>query len=527
MEINNKNLFCEELPASGESFIGRKKLLSDIIEKWNDSDGCGSQSVVGLNRMGKTSFVSYFENMIKSTDANAICIKLQLKQSKFPLLIQRIMKQILDEYGSRLDPTIRNICEKTRSIRADTELDEYDIISYYEHMLRYMEKIGQKYLLIIDEFDSAKICWKDEGRYFDALRDSVQSKHFLIIVSRRPLEVIEMDSYGQSCFHNVFPEINICAFDEDDMREYYKMLEENYHISLDENDRKSLEEYTGFCPTLLTAVGYRLAADAINNREQKSIENICTEANFYNNSVRHYKEFLKRMQEDGLWDDVVRILMGISPTLVEAVGRNSFDRSRLQIMEVKGYLRKQNGQYVVFSDDFSAWAQTGLFRSEIDTIYSTIIEAEVSIREMLRKEMPIIWSNKYKHSNWEDDFMNDDVRVPESVKFFTKTKIKNGNPDIRNHLRTAKKYNPTATPVDAMTMKVKLLLIKEYWEDGIKTRFNSEKYSEWQDCFESLGEIRNPIFHGNISVDNVSNNNYHLLKNVNDDASRIINQLSQ
>ena len=66
MEINNKNLFCEELPASGESFIGRKKLLSDIIEKWNDSDGCGSQSVVGLNRMGKTSFVSYFENMINN-----------------------------------------------------------------------------------------------------------------------------------------------------------------------------------------------------------------------------------------------------------------------------------------------------------------------------------------------------------------------------------------------------------------------------------------------------------------------------
>ena len=78
-----------------------------------------------------------------------------------------------------------------------------------------------------------------------------------------------------------------------------------------------------------------------------------------------------------------------------------------------------------------------------------------------------------------------------------------------------------------MTMPVKLSLIEEYWEDGIKTRFNSESYFEWEDYFKSLGEIRNYVFHPVISLDNVSNENYHLLKNVNDAASKIINQLFQ
>lgn len=519
---NKKNLFREGKFAKGEYFIGRKKFLSELMELWKDNNGVGSRSVVGLNQMGKSSLAVQFMDMVENEYPDTVCVRFELEDT-LPVSLQHVMSEISDQEG--LDPKIYDICRETCSIVIDNYIKEDRVMKNYKNLITYMDEIGQKYLMIIDEFDSARICWKNKTNYFFSLRDYMQLNLFCIIISRRPLEVIAPCNDGQSCFHNVFPEINVCAFDEDDMREYYNLLEKNYHISLDENDRKSLEEYTGFCPTLLTAVGYRLAADAINNRVQQSIENICTNANFRNNCIKHYKEFLSRMQEDGLWDDVVRVLMGISPTLVEAVGRNTFDESLLQIMEVKGYLRKQNGQYVVFSDDFTAWAQVRLFRNEIDTIYSTIIKAEVTIREMLREEMPIIWRKKYGHSDWENDFMNN-INVPQSVGFFTRIPPK-GNSDIKKYLRGTLKYNPAATPVDAMTMTVKLLLIKEYWEDGIKTKFNSESYLEWKDGFKLLHEIRNNVFHPVISADNTSNANYHLLKNVNDLAAKIINRLSE
>ena len=523
MEINNKkNLFREGKFAKGDYFIGRKKLLSELMELWKGNNGVGSRSVVGLNRMGKSSLAVQFMDMIENEYPDTVCVRFELKDT-LPVSLQHVMSEISNQEG--LDPKIYDICQETCSIVIDNYIKENRVMRNYKNLITYMDEIGQKYLMIIDEFDSARICWKNKANYFFSLRDYMQLNLFCIIISRRPLEVIAPCNDGQSCFHNVFPEINVCAFNENDMKEYYSLLEENYHVALDESERKLLEEYTGFCPALLTAVGYHLAADAINNRVRQSIENICTNADFRNNCIKHYKEFLSRMQEDGLWDDVVRILMGISPTLVEAVGRNTFDESRLQIMEVKGYLHKQDGQYVVFSDDFTAWAQSSLFRNEIDTIYSTIIRAEVAIREMLRQEMPVIWNQKYNQDNWEEDIINN-VNVPQSVNFFTKIQ-QNGNSIIRTYLRKAQRYNPTATPVDAMTMPVKLSLIEEYWEDGIKTRFNSESYFEWEDYFKSLGEIRNYVFHPVISLDNVSNENYHLLKNVNDAASKIINQLFQ
>ena len=64
-----------------------------------------------------------------------------------------------------------------------------------------------------------------------------------------------MDSYGQSCFYNVFPEINIGSFNKDDMTGYYDLLKEKYHIDINKDERIILEQYTGFCPHFLIAVG--------------------------------------------------------------------------------------------------------------------------------------------------------------------------------------------------------------------------------------------------------------------------------
>lgn len=530
METNNDvyriNLFQEGKIATGESFIGRKKIIfEELMNPFCECNGSVSRSIVGLNRIGKTSLVSQFTYLVKEKYPDTICVRVILGQRKWPSLIQAIMQEILiHKTENEMLEYIYETCQEGCNIKLDHDLAENSVELKFQSVLEYMQKINQKFILIIDEFDTARFAWKNESRYFESLRDCAQNyKFFCIIVSRRPLKIIEMDSYGQSCFYNVFPEINIGSFNKDDMTGYYDLLKEKYHIDINKDERIILEQYTGFCPHFLIAVGNKLASAAIHYKTQPSIEEICSEKNFKNNRISHYEEFLKRMQEDGLWDDVVRILMGISPTLIEDVGRNTFDESRIQIMEVKGYLREQNGQYVVFSDDFTAWAQNSLFRSEIDTIYSTIIRAEVAIREMLRKEMPVIWNKKYNQNNWEDDFINN-INVPQSVDFFTKIQ-QNGNSIIRTYLRKAIRYNLTATPVDAMTMNVKLSLIKEYWNDGIGIRFNSESYSEWENCFESLGEIRNYVFHPVISIDDVSNDNYHLLKNVNDSASRIINQL--
>lgn len=525
--ILSKNIFQEGKIAHGTAFIGRQDLLKSLINLWNESDGNSSRSIVGLNRMGKSSLVCRFCEMVKEQNPDAFCINLTLNQNTWPALIQLIMRTILEDAMDemrKLDPLIEEICTKTCELVLNPSLPTHEsietkIMMNYKRLLQRMEKKKQKYLLIIDEFDSAKFCWKDHGRYFEDLRDSAHKYvGFNLIVSRRPLEVIEMDSYGNSCFHNVFPEMHVCAFDPVlDMPEYYASLENHYAVTLDDAEREKVEAYTGFCPTFLAGLGNKLASAAIQQNPIPTVDAVFSDSHFQTNYQKHYKEFLERMQDDGLWNPLVCFLMDIFAVQID--DGSPFQEAQINTLCCKGYLRKkQNGEYVVFSDDFAAWAKHRLFRSEIDTIYDRIIAAEVSIREMLKRKMPQIWSVRYPGHDWESDFLNN-VNVPKDARYFT-------NKQLKGYLDSAKRYDTNAGVADAMTIRVKLILVKEFWSDGIDQCFDAQPYDAWKECFKVIEDIRNPLFHAQISSASSSSQHYYLLKEANDNANRIIKQLS-
>ena len=122
------------------------------------------------------------------------------------------MSMILRE-SDCLDDESKRLCQETCKITFDNNpvLEENDVVQNYKYLLNHFGKINQRFMLIIDEFDSAKIVWKNKISYFEGIRDSVQYPGFFILVSRRPLEVIEMDSYGSSCFYKHILRIQ-CVF---------------------------------------------------------------------------------------------------------------------------------------------------------------------------------------------------------------------------------------------------------------------------------------------------------------------------
>lgn len=526
-----KNIFQEGKFAHGDSFIGRQKLLSEMMRSWKESNGSGTYSVIGLNRMGKTSLVHEFRDRVKKTDASAICIIVSLSDNTLPNLIQLIMSMILRE-SDCLDDESKWLCQETCEITFDINpvLKEREVVLNYIELLNHFSEINQRFMLIIDEFDSAKIVWKNKISYFEGIRDSVQYPGFFILVSRRPLEVIEMDSYGSSCFHNVFTELHVCAFDkETDMKEYYNLLSTRYGVELKESERERIEEYSGLCPTILAGLGKRLASASINHQEQPLVEDVFLEQSFRTNYIRHYPEFLKRMTDDGSWDELVQIIMDISSIRIEPDSEDTFREATINKLCCRGYLRQKNTrEYVVFSEDFSAWARNKLYHNEIQTIYSRIILAEVAIRELLKEKMPIIWNNQYPRYSysWENDFLTNSSRIPNCVKFFTSPSSSGKDSSLNQFLRTARRYDPSACVADALSMKVKIALLKEYWGHGISDSFNREPYSKWEDSFDKLEKIRNPLFHAMITPNITTTHQFFLLRDVNEQADRIIQQLT-
>ena len=510
------NRFNETTPACGPSFIGREAILADWMENWRLTGGHYARSLIGLNRMGKTSLAAEFCRRVKASDPDVICVRLSLNQSSWPELIRRMIQAVQDESlleQRELHPAIRKVCDELLAMRIDAAvpLSEQDVNGKFALLQQVCGKLGQRILFVIDEFDGAKVAWKDKACYFENLRDAAQREGYFLLVSRRPLEMIEKDSYGNSCFHNVFRETSLKAFDGKDMQAYYAFLSDHYGIVPDAGERERIEEITGCCPTFLAAVGYRLAAAALTGRPVPSVEEIYASAELRSNFRTHYKEFLTRMQEDGLWNDVVCFIMDIP---------REFSEDDRLCLENRGYIRKKNDDaYVSVSDDFTAWVRRRLCGREIDTVYQNVIRAEVAIREMLREEMPVIWGRLHPGVNWQKDFENNGASVPQSVRGFV-------SKSLPLYLRNARSEEPNAEAVDALPIKTKLTLVREFWSDGISVRFGSQPYSEWQACFDTFEEKRNPLFHAQITPDDKSARHYQSLKQMNEAADRILRQLS-
>lgn len=526
--ISKINLFREDKTATGKYFFGRKEILRELERTWLECEGSGNRSLIGLNRMGKSSIGERFVEIVQERNPDAICINRTLGNMSWPLFLSSIVEIIINNEMST-DQVVVKICNDIKEL--DTEhggqMTSNRATQKFIQLLDRFNKIGKKFLLVIDEFDGAKHCWKDRADYFENLRDTVsKNEGFFLLISRKPLECIEVDSCGNSCFHNVFPEINVGAFDPvKDMPEFYDILDKEYDIQLNDDQKQKIEYNSGLCPVIVAGIGNRLASAAIWGQSIPDVDEIFRDIAFRNNYLRHYNGFLTRMQEDGLWDTIVRVMMDISVIDTEKNTDGVLRDDEKQALFYKGYLRKPSNSNtpVVISDDFTLWAKHKLIRKEIGTIYQDIIAAEVDIREMLRKGMVNVWQNLHPGRNWEDDFWEDADIIPTSVRFFTHQN--NGQSMLTKYYRTAKIYDSNATIVDALTIPVKLSLVKEYWDDGISKYFNFDKYQDWQKSFDIIRKIRNPVFHAQITADTSTTSHYYLLKEANENSIRISSTL--
>jgi hypothetical protein len=142
--------------------------------------------------------------------------------------------------------------------------------------------------------------------------------------------------------------------------------------------------------------------------------------------------------------------------------------------------------------------------------------------------MPKIWAKKHPGREWEQDYLNNTF-VPNTIQYFTRIPANNPRKpfsELQKYLKSARKYDSGAGVADAATIRIKLAMIAEYWEDGIKKRFNSDPYSKWESYFSIIEDIRNPLFHATITPQTHAPKNYYLLKDAKACANTIINQLA-
>lgn len=284
---NGYNTSCIENPfaspteeATGDDFVGRKSVLNKMHRFVVSANKINNYHVVGLPRIGKSSLLKAFKEMVLNNHYNLdlIVIYISLNEcdnagSMWEMIGTGLRKELKNKLGSS---------NKYGTFEEELEYEDVDDDNVdYEYVCsvaKSMKIAGFFGLVLIDEFDNfSTIASKGTVGRFRTLFSSSDYGVRAVIASRRMVERIEREVEGAvnsnvSTLAPVF--INGCklkVFDEEDMKTYWAIISNRIGCNVSEKYKEEVKFYVGNHPCLLNLLNGSYWT------EQESIDYICNE----------------------------------------------------------------------------------------------------------------------------------------------------------------------------------------------------------------------------------------------------------
>ena len=271
--MREDNIFIAGGAVTGESFFGRSDQLTELERDFCRGTAHRSLSVVGPNKIGKSSlFNRFIERHLKKLP-NTVIVELSMEAyanvSNFlEELSQRLHQKISEKMSEGL------ISDDVLKTRLQTLIDEWDkcrtIYHYsepptfkhlFENVLERLCELSWQTFLIIDEFDNAETLFNacnGNFNYYGLVRDfGNRPSHGVtcILISRRRLYRIERlsdENKHNSTFHGAFDDYLLGCFNDADIEDFWGGLS-NYEIHPGVPGlQEQLNYYAGAHPYLLS-----------------------------------------------------------------------------------------------------------------------------------------------------------------------------------------------------------------------------------------------------------------------------------
>lgn len=471
------NIFQIGGQVSGESFIGREKLLTSFVRDYSNKEGRSAKAIVGLTRIGKSSFAM---QLMKKLPEDILKIYVDLNEaSNYAELWQIIYLDICDELKSNKLFWNDDIEQEIREA-AELFTDNTPWIKFSRGIKRFFESLknyGIKVFLTLDEFDNAQTLFTDGTKHFELFRTIFSDARYdvsTLIISRRSIYMIEGATYQSSTFHGVLDIIHFAGFDDNDLAEYFNKYQE-LGISLSDMEKRDILYYGGNSPYLLSIIGHYIVENVQEGRDvdvAQIVKNKCKAINDY------FRDVLKHLERD---DDLKRLVAFI---IGPKVNVTVDDRDELENM---GYLSLQDGHYLSISEYFTSFFSNS---EQNISIWDNLIGVEKKIKSLLENEM----ANLINHFQVQADSINEI-----EAQIILKTPFISTGDKIRYDkflTSTKRDYNIDSTYFAVMSLKDAFKIIAECWSDIFAKYFGDSLYGEWEGKFEKCGSARNPVAHG-------------------------------
>lgn len=341
-------------------YIHRKYLEAELCNRTINYDTYGSVSVVGMQRMGKSSLV--YNTIIKKAEdyyekgiiiINCSMNSFATPESFFKGIVDAVY-EVLEDYND-----IDDKMERRYNKVIDASLKD-GCVKNIQSFFKLLLKSGKRVICVIDEFDYSRKLFGNFNEGFNILRELAyqpETNVTFIFVSRRMVTELESSADISTLANILGKPIYVKGYSEEELNDYY-LRGEKYGISLSDEEKKQVMDITGAQPYWLDILMYHYVENSSENRE---FENL-----FNENSGVLYNEFERLMallNEQHLLNKLYQIVIGPAYDYTRADVQKLYDygiigiengQAILQSKKLFEYMKMKEGMF----DFYPLWNKT-------------------------------------------------------------------------------------------------------------------------------------------------------------------------
>lgn len=481
MDNTEKIEFVVGPQATDGSFLGRREEL-ERLQRLVFS-GHAALSLVGPTRIGKSSLVS---RALKLNPAPERQIRVKLcmgeMQSGFDFwttLLRKLCRAV--RHTDLWNEFLQEDLDKIEALEPDDARWFLRFRDALNDLFAEVENADWAVLLIIDEFDGAQRVFGDDVASYQLLRSIYSEPAYCthgILISRKPLSMLEKNISYLSSFHGVFNEFPLRPFSEDSMEEVWRALEQ-HDIVLTPEAKEAFLYYADrqpylcsmFCSCMTARLGLTGTLDQDSIRTV--FESCLPEIN------KHYDSLAGELRSDGFLEFAQALALGIRPPRVGGHSRDAI-RSTGELVQPK------DAAPYFFTRDFMEY----LREQPLNTpIWDSITGCEQKLKAIFRRVYPALATIRYRElcaRTDQDSYLKQ--QFPQmGLKWET----------IDTSGKTLVGRKPDVSILDTLTLTFVTARICDRWDTAF-ARFFPGDAAGWRDDLKQLGELRNAIAHGHI-----------------------------
>lgn len=297
----NRNPFASPTEeVIGVDFIGRKLVLENMHKCIINAGKISNYHIVGLPRIGKSSLLKAFKDMVQKNDYSHELIVFYISldtctdsDDMWETIGKGVRKELRKQFHLSDKYTI--FTEELEFEDVDENKIDYE---YVCSVARCMKTAGFSGLILIDEFDKfSTLATKGTVGQVRTLFSGAEYGLRAVIASRRMVERIEKEVEGAlnsnvsilaPTFVNGY---KLKTFDEDDMKEYWASIEEKIGGIVSNRYKEEVGYYVGTHPCLLNLLNGSYWA------EEESKEYICDD----NVTLKLSEELINNLHDSFNW----------------------------------------------------------------------------------------------------------------------------------------------------------------------------------------------------------------------------------